>query len=124
MRFRHRVLGMLFLLSMITYLDRVCIAVAGTEMQKDLNLSASQWGWVVGIFALSYALFEIPAGAMGDRIGPRKVLTRIVLWWSAFTSITGLVSNYYALLATRFAFGAGEAGAYPNASQVSPNGFL
>ena len=116
MRFRHRVLGMLFLLSMITYLDRVCIAVAGTEMQKDLGLSASQWGWVVGIFALSYAIFEIPAGAMGDRIGPRRVLTRIVLWWSAFTSITGLVSNYYALLATRFAFGAGEAGAYPNAS--------
>jgi len=116
MRYRHRVLAFLFLLSMITYLDRICIAVAGTEMQRDLNLSASQWGWVVGIFALSYGLFEIPTGALGDRIGPRKVLTRIVLWWSAFTSLTGLVSNYYVLLATRFAFGAGEAGAYPNSS--------
>ncbi len=114
--YRHRVLTLLFLLSMVTYLDRVCIAVAGPEMQKDLGLSASQWGWVVGIFALSYALFEIPSGALGDRIGPRKVLTRIVVWWSMFTSLTGLVSNFYLLLATRFAFGMGEAGAYPNAS--------
>ena len=116
MPYRHRVLSLLFLLSMVTYLDRVCIAVAGPEMQKDLGLSPSQWGWVVGIFALSYALFEIPSGALGDRIGPRKVLTRIVLWWSAFTSLTGLVSSFYLLLATRFAFGMGEAGAYPNAS--------
>ena len=116
MPYRHRVLSLLFLLSMITYLDRVCIAVAGPEMQKDLGLSPSQWGWVVGIFALSYALFEIPSGALGDRIGPRRVLTRIVVWWSAFTSLTGLVSNFYVLLATRFAFGMGEAGAYPNSS--------
>lgn len=120
MRYRHRVLVLLFLLSIVTYIDRVCISVAGPAMQRDLNLSPSQWGLVVGIFALSYALFEIPSGALGDRIGPRKVLTRIVLWWSIFTSLTGLVSNYYALLAVRFAFGAGEAGAYPNsASSIS-----
>jgi sugar phosphate permease len=116
MPYRYRVLSLLFLLSMITYIDRVCIAVAGPEMVRDLGMSASQWGWVVGIFALSYAIFEIPSGALGDRIGPRKVLTRIVLWWSAFTSLTGLVSNFYLLLMTRFAFGAGEAGAYPNSS--------
>jgi MFS transporter, ACS family, glucarate transporter len=116
MRYRHRVLVLLFFLSIITYLDRVCISVAGPAMQKDLGLSQSQWGLVVGIFALSYALFEIPTGSMGDRIGPRKTLTRIVLWWSAFTSLTGAMSNFYALLAVRFAFGAGEAGAYPNAS--------
>lgn len=116
MPYRTRVLGLLFLLSIITYLDRVAIAVAGPEMQRDLGLSPSQWGWVVGIFALSYALFEIPTGALGDRIGPRRVLTRIVIWWSAFTSLTGLVSNFYVLLGVRFAFGAGEAGAYPNAS--------
>ena len=113
---RYRVLALLFVLSMVTYLDRVCIAVAGPEIVRDLHLSATQWGWVVGIFALSYAIFEIPSGALGDRIGPRKVLTRIVLWWSAFTSLTGLVSGFYVLLATRFAFGAGEAGAYPNSS--------
>ena len=70
------------------------------------------------MFTLSYCLFEIPTGALGDRIGPRRVLTRVVLWWSAFTSLTGMVSNYYILLLTRFCFGAGEAGAFPNASVV------
>lgn len=116
MPYRYRVLSFLFLLSMITYLDRVCIAVAGPEMQRDLGLSPSQWGWVLGMFALSYALFEVPSGALGDRIGPRRVLTRIVVWWSVFTSATGLANNYYVLLLTRFLFGAGEAGAYPNSS--------
>lgn len=116
MRYRHRVLGLLFLLSIITYLDRVCISVAGPRMQKELDLSPSEWGWVVGMFTIAYAAFEIPSGAMGDRIGPRRVLTRIVLWWSAFTSLTGMVSSFFTLLVVRFAFGAGEAGAYPNSS--------
>jgi len=109
---------MLALLSVITYLDRICIAVAGPAMQADLGISPSAWGWVTGIFFLSYGAFEIPTGVMGDRVGPRRVLTRIVVWWSAFTSITGMVSNYVELLATRFCFGIGEAGAYPNASTV------
>ncbi len=118
MKYRNRVLGLLFLLSIITYMDRVCIGLAGKRIQADLGLNESQLGWVLGIFALSYALFEIPSGALGDRIGPRKVLTRIVLWWSVFTSLTGLVSTYYGMLAVRFAFGAGEAGAYPNSSSA------
>ncbi|MEX2264110.1 MAG: MFS transporter [Bryobacteraceae bacterium] len=116
MKYRNRVLSMLFLLSIITYLDRVCISVAGPRMQADLGISPEQWGWVVGVFAISYALFEIPTGAMGDRIGPRKVLTRIVVWWSVFTSLTGVAWNYLVLLPIRFMFGAGEAGAYPNTS--------
>ena len=116
MNYRTRVLGFLFLLAIITYVDRVCIAVAGKTIQEDLELTPSQWGWVLGSFALAYCLFEIPSGAMGDRIGPRRVLTRIVIWWSAFTSLTGLANSYHVLLLTRFAFGAGEAGAYPNSS--------
>lgn len=116
MRKRHLVLGLLFLLSIITYIDRVCISVAGPAMQKDLDITPSQFGWVVGFFAFAYAVFEIPSGAMGDTIGPRKTLSRIVLWWSAFTSLTGAVSNYFVLLGVRFLFGAGEAGAYPNCS--------
>lgn len=107
-------LGLLSLLMVITYLDRVCISVAGPRMQADLHISAVGWGWVTGVFAFSYAVFEIPSGALGDRIGPRRVLTRIVLWWSVFTSLTGVVSSYYLLLATRFCFGMGEAGAMPN----------
>jgi MFS transporter, ACS family, glucarate transporter len=116
MKFRNRVLGLLSLLLVITYLDRVCISVAGPRMQEALHLSPLQWGWVTGIFTLSYAAFEIPSGWLGDRIGPRKVLTRIVLWWSAFTSLTGLATGFYPLLTTRFLFGMGEAGALPNAS--------
>jgi len=118
MKYQHRVLGMLSLLSIITYVDRVCIAVAGPRMQDSLHISPEAWGWVTSVFFLSYAAFEIPTGALGDRIGPRKVLTRIVLWWSAFTSLTGAVSSYPLLLLVRFCFGMGEAGAYPNASTV------
>ena len=118
MKYRNRVLGLLFLLSIITYMDRVCIGLAGKRIQADLGLNESQLGWVLGIFALSYAVFEIPSGALGDRIGPRKVLTRIVLWWSAFTSLTGVVSGFWSMLGVRFAFGAGEAGAYPNSSSA------
>ena len=114
MKYRHRVLGFLCLLATITYLDRVAISVAGPRIQESLHISPESWGWVVGIFTISYALFEIPTGRMGDRIGARRVLTRVVLWWSAFTAFTGMASNYYVLLLTRFCFGAGEAGAVPN----------
>ena len=114
LKYRHRVLGFLCLLAAITYLDRVAISVAGPRIQESLNLSPEMWGWVVGIFTVSYALFEIPTGRMGDRNGARRVLTRIVLWGSAFTTFTGMTSNYYVLLFTRFCFGAGEAGYLPN----------
>jgi MFS transporter, ACS family, glucarate transporter len=117
-KYQHRVLGMLSLLSVITYLDRVCIAVAGPRMQDALHISPEAWGWITSVFFLSYSAFEIPTGALGDRIGPRRVLTRIVVWWSAFTTLTGMVSSYYVLLLVRFCFGVGEAGAYPNASAV------
>ena len=85
-------------------------------MQEALHIGPLAWGWVTGIFTLSYAAFEIPSGALGDRIGPRRVLPRIVLWWSGFTSLTGMATGFYPLLLTRFFFGAGEAGAFPNAS--------
>jgi MFS family permease len=114
MRYRHKVLGLLCLLAAITYLDRIAISVAGPRIQDAMHIGPKAWGWVVGVFTISYGLFEIPTGRMGDRIGARKVLTRVVLWWSAFTALTGLMTNYYALLFTRFSFGAGEAGAIPN----------
>ena len=115
---RHKVLTLLFFLSIIVYLDRVCISVMGKRIKSDLDLTNEQFGWVLGAFALSYALFEIPTGIMGDRIGPRKVLTRVVLWWSFFTALTGAANGLISLLAIRFLFGAGEAGAYPNSSIV------
>lgn len=87
-------------------------------MQDSLGITPQAWGWVISAFFLSYAAFEIPTGALGDRIGPRRVLTRMVVWWSAFTWLTGAVSSYPLLLLTRFCFGIGEAGAYPNAAVV------
>jgi len=116
MRKRYVVLVVLVFLSVITYIDRICIAVAGARMQAELGISPERWGWVLGAFVLGYGIFEIPTGALGDRLGQRRVLTRIVLWWSTFTALTGRVSNYFVLVATRFLFGAGEAGAYPNIS--------
>jgi MFS transporter, ACS family, glucarate transporter len=115
---RRIVVGLLVLLFTITYLDRVCISVAGPRMQAELGIDPIGWGWVTGMFTLGYGLFEIPTGMMGDRLGPRRVLTRIVVWWSAFTALTGAMPGYYPLLLTRFLFGAGEAGAFPNAAVV------
>jgi ACS family glucarate transporter-like MFS transporter len=115
-KYRHRVLILLATLSVLTYVDRVCISVAGPRMQNELHLSSQDWGLVTGAFAIAYALFEIPSGYLGDRFGARAMLTRIVLWWSAFTTLTGFASKLWPLMIIRFFFGAGEAGAYPTAS--------
>jgi len=118
MKYRHRVSALLILLFAITYIDRVCISVAGPRIQEELHIDPVGWGWVTAMFTLAYGLFEIPSGALGDRFGPRRMLTRVVMWWSAFTALTGVVPSYAWLLLTRFLFGAGEAGAFPNASIV------
>lgn len=110
------VLALLVSLAVITYLDRLCIAVLGPRIQEDLQLSPTQWGWVLGIFTFAYGALEIPMGALGDRFGHRLMLTRIVVWWSVFTALTGSVSSFGVLLLVRFLFGAGEAGAFPNIS--------
>jgi MFS family permease len=109
---------MLFLLSIITYLDRVCISVAMPQISKELGLSPSQIGWVLGVFTIAYGAFEVPGGWMADRFGARKVLTRIVVWWSAFTALTGAVTGFTGLWIVRALFGAGEAGAYPSSSSA------
>lgn len=113
---RYSVLGWLFLLSIVTYLDRMAIGGAGPFIRADLHLTPLQLGAVFSAFQLAYGIFEIPSGWMGDRFGPRRMLTRIVLWWSAFTALTGRATGFVSLWFTRFWFGAGEAGAYPNAS--------
>ncbi len=100
-------------LSIITYIDRVCIGQAAPAIIADLHLSKIEMGYVFSAFGLSYALMEIPGGWLCDRIGPRLVLTRIVLWWSFFTVATGWAWNLPSLVTTRFLFGAGEAGCFP-----------
>ncbi len=125
---RYRVLLFACLLSMITYLDRVCFGVAGPVIVESLGLrDVGQLKGAFTAFALSYAIFEIPSGWLGDRWGVRLTLTRIVLWWSLFTVLTGMVGMTWAgvtlggattLVAIRFLFGAGEAGAYPNIARA------
>ncbi|MEQ1909298.1 MAG: MFS transporter [Vicinamibacterales bacterium] len=105
-------------LAVITYIDRVCISQAAPAMRRDLGLTAIEMGWVFSVFTWAYALFEIPGGWLGDRIGPRRVLMRIVLWWSLFTAATGWVWGLASLLVTRTLFGAGEAGAFPNLTRA------
>jgi sugar phosphate permease len=112
--YRHRVLVLLCSLTTLTYLDRICISIVGVRLKTDLHLNNEQFGWVLASFALAYALFEIPSGALGDRIGPRAVFIRIVLMWSLFTALTGMVSGLIGLLIVRFLFGVGESGTYPN----------
>jgi MFS family permease len=87
-------------------------------MQTELGISTEHWGWVLSAFIFACGAFEVPMGAWGDRYGHRGVLSRIVAWWSVFACLTGFVSSFPALLAVRFLFGAGEAGAYPNIAGV------
>lgn len=112
--YRFRVLAFICSLTTLTYLDRICISIVGVRLKADLHLTNEQFGWVLASFALAYALFEIPSGAWGDRIGPRAVFIRIVFWWSFFTVMTGLVNGLISLLIMRFLFGMGESGTMPN----------
>lgn len=125
-RVRYGVLAFCCALSMITYLDRVCFGTVAIFIRREFGLNPEQLGYLFAAFTLAYACFEIPSGWLGDTFGPRKTLVRIVLWWSLFTALTGAVYPdgwlatfgatvpFFTLLAVRFLFGLGEAGAYPN----------
>src|SRR3954471_12683459 len=112
-RVRYRVVALATGLGMITYLDRACIATLAPGIIRDLGLSTIQMGYVFTVFQLAYALFEIPTAWWADRKGTRSVLTRIVLWWSWLSAANSARVNYPLMLATRFLFGMGEAGAWP-----------
>jgi ACS family glucarate transporter-like MFS transporter len=116
MQRKHAVLLILSALSIITFLDRNAISIAAVRITNELSLSNEQFEWIASVFAFSYGVFEIPSGLWGDRFGEKKVLVRIVLWWSLFTAFTGMVTGFASLVVVRFLFGAGEAGAYPNSA--------
>jgi len=105
-------------LGAITYLDRVAISVTSPDIGRDVQLTPIQMGYVFSAFYVAYALFEIPTGWWGDRVGTRTVLTRIVCWWSTFTVLTRAAFNYPSLVIIRFLFGAGEAGAWPSVART------
>ncbi|REE01189.1 MFS transporter [Marinoscillum furvescens] len=107
-----------FLLALLLYIDRVCISVAKDAIGSDLALSDTAMGWVLSAFALGYATFQTPGGIMSDRLGPRRVLTAIVSFWSVCTALTGAAYSLVTLLIVRFLFGAGEAGAFPGIARA------
>src|SRR6185295_10068740 len=116
-RVRYRVLGMTVAVYMITHMDRVVISNAAPSIRADLGLSLVAMAWILASFRWSYALFQIPGGWLGDRIGPRRALTLIVTWWSIFTCATAMAWSATSMAAFRFLFGIGEAGAFPIATR-------
>lgn len=110
---RFLLVGMMVLLSMILYIDRSVISTVKQDMTDDLGFTETQIGLVFSIFGFAYALGQTPGGWLADRFGSRKTLTLVILVWSVFTSLTGVVRSFFAMLGVRLLFGLGEAGAYP-----------
>jgi ACS family glucarate transporter-like MFS transporter len=115
---RYALIVAMFLLSVLLYVDRICISTAKAQVAKDLQLTEREMGWVFSAFALGYALFQAPTGMLADRFGARRVLAGVVCFWSLFTAATGLVRGLAVMLVVRFLFGAGEAGAYPGCARA------
>src|ERR1700693_6283137 len=114
---RWLVLLLLSFMYLITYMDRSNISVAAPAIAKEFGLSKTAMGWVFFAFALAYALGQFPGGWLGDRIGPRKVLTVIMFWWAIAAVSTGAAAGLFTLIGARFLLGLGEAGAFPVATR-------
>jgi len=117
-RKRYWVIVFAVTLAILSYIDRVTLSKVAPQITHDLGLTKQQMGFVFSAFALAYALFEIPGGWMGDWLGPRRVLMRIVIWWSACTALMGAVWNHTSMVVLQFLFGAGEAGGFPNLTKA------
>jgi ACS family glucarate transporter-like MFS transporter len=112
----------LFVLSGVAFLDRTNISIAGLQISQEYGLGNQRLGWIFSAFLIGYAGFQVPAGWLAARFGPRRVLSLGVLWWGVATALTALMPTGIAhtvalLIAIRFALGAGEAVIYPAANQ-------
>jgi ACS family glucarate transporter-like MFS transporter len=112
----------LFILSAVSYLDRVNISIAGGSIAEEYHLSDVQLGKVFSAMLVGYAIFQTVGGRLADRDGSRRVLAGGVVWWGIFTALTALVpaniaGAIYVFVAVRFLLGAGEAVIYPSANQ-------
>jgi MFS family permease len=115
---RYTVVAFALSLAVLSYIDRVTLSQAAPRVQRDLGLTDQQMGLVFSAFGLAYAIFEIPGGFLGDWLGPKKVLIRIVLWWSFFTAAIGQMWSFSSLWIAQALFGAGEAGCFPNLTKA------
>ena len=122
-RTRWVLIGWMFVLSAIAYLNRVGISIAGGSIEQDFHLNQIQLGWVFSAFVLGYALFQAPGGRLADRFGPRRVIALGTVWWFVFAALTGLAPTGISgalviLLAVRFALGMGVAVLYPASNRL------
>lgn len=122
-RLRWFLIGWMFVVSAVAYLDRVNISIAGQAIQKDYGLTDVQLGWVFSAFLIGYAMFQVPGGWLADRYGPRLVITVGVVWWGLFTMLTALVPSGMAtsvalLVGARFVLGLGEAVLFPSSNKL------
>ena len=93
------------------YMDRSNISYIAVPMMKDLGLTKTQFGLLASFFSLGYALMQVP---LAEKFGPRKMITVALVWWSAFTILTGMIKHHGLLYFIRFLFGVGEAPMYPS----------
>ena len=119
---RIQLVFMLFVISAIAFLDRTNISVAGVQMRAEYGIDKIQLGWVFSAFLIGYAAFQVPAGWLAARFGPRKLLTAALVWWGIFSVATALVAPQgrhaiLMLVLVRFALGIGEAAVYPAGNQ-------
>src|SRR5678815_4251572 len=112
-RVRHTGLALVVMGYFITYLDRVLLSNALPVIQKEFGFSLATMGLILGCYQWAYALFQIPGGWFGDRVGPRLALASVVIWWSIFTFIAGFSMSVTMLMICLFLIGMGEAGAFP-----------
>ncbi len=117
-RTRYKVLALVIAAYFITYIDRVLLSVAAPFIQKDFHLDTITLGQVLMCYSIAYALFQIPGGWFGDKVGPRLAMTCVVIWWSALTAITALSTSAVTMGICLFLIGMGEAGAFPIANRA------
>ena len=112
------VLGLLCVMYLITYVDRVNVATAASEIRRDLGLSNTQLGLVFSAFAYPYLLFQIFGGWVGDRFGPRRTLFVCGIVWATATILTGVSSGLLMLFLSRVLLGVGEGATFPVATRA------
>jgi len=115
---RYIILAILCLMYFIAYLDRVTISVTAPKIIDEFHFTKTSMGLIFSAFAISYALLQILGGVMGDRYGPRKVLSGLMGWWSVFTILTGFATSFVSFFIVRLLFGVGEAGGFPVATRA------
>jgi MFS transporter, ACS family, glucarate transporter len=124
---RWRIMTLIALSMVLTYLDRLNLSIAGKSIQDEFAISTQTMGWIFSAFLLGYALLQIPGGWAGDRFGARNVMTGAILGWSIFTAATAMAPQLpfakwfgvvWSFLIVRFLVGVGEAASAPNSSKI------